>query len=404
MQTDDIVSPGAHRDLSAWQDWRHRRDRERDQGGVCRLIHHGQRRGEPDHEQRHQDEHRHHGANAEFGVAQQQQGVRGSRAKADGGHHEHYAGHKDEFDDVGSVQRGGSLCLAPPAVRFLQLVRWERPSRPLGRLHGPREVAGESSFATPRSSIENWDSVGKEASASTMRERLSGCRTFLLWYCAALSGPTMAGCKRHVRRSRRLRTGSAEMTKATSSIAALVQTLLLCVLLAVATPAMAQPDPFRPGTMARPSKAIVAVRDGDHHRRASPELRAPEPERRIATFDQDGTLWVEHPMYSQVVYCLDRVPGGGGEEAGAQECRAVQDRAPPATARPWPSSRCRTWRRSFSRPLPACRSRSSMPKLKKWTEIGRRTRGGSGPTPSSRICRCRRCCAICAPMATRPTS
>src|SRR5215471_17983493 len=32
------------------------------------------------------------------------------------------------------------------------------------------------------------------------------------------------------------------------------------------------------------------------------------PEQRIATFDQDGTLWVEHPIYSQVVYCLDRVP------------------------------------------------------------------------------------------------
>src|SRR5438105_14765460 len=32
------------------------------------------------------------------------------------------------------------------------------------------------------------------------------------------------------------------------------------------------------------------------------------PEARIATFDQDGTLWVEHPMYSQVMYCLDRVP------------------------------------------------------------------------------------------------
>ena len=25
-------------------------------------------------------------------------------------------------------------------------------------------------------------------------------------------------------------------------------------------------------------------------------------------FDQDGTLWVEHPMYTQVIYCLDRVP------------------------------------------------------------------------------------------------
>lgn len=31
------------------------------------------------------------------------------------------------------------------------------------------------------------------------------------------------------------------------------------------------------------------------------------PEERIATFDQDGTLWVEHPMYTQVVYCLERV-------------------------------------------------------------------------------------------------
>ena len=32
------------------------------------------------------------------------------------------------------------------------------------------------------------------------------------------------------------------------------------------------------------------------------------PTERIATFDQDGTLWVSHPMYTQVVYCLDRVP------------------------------------------------------------------------------------------------
>ncbi len=32
------------------------------------------------------------------------------------------------------------------------------------------------------------------------------------------------------------------------------------------------------------------------------------PAERIATFDQDGTLWVEHPVYSQLMYCLDRVP------------------------------------------------------------------------------------------------
>ncbi len=40
--------------------------------------------------------------------------------------------------------------------------------------------------------------------------------------------------------------------------------------------------------------------------RSSPNYVAPEE--RIATFDQDGTLWVEHPMYTQVIYCLDRVP------------------------------------------------------------------------------------------------
>jgi phosphoglycolate phosphatase-like HAD superfamily hydrolase len=39
---------------------------------------------------------------------------------------------------------------------------------------------------------------------------------------------------------------------------------------------------------------------------ASPKFVPPAA--RVATFDQDGTLWVEHPMYSQVMYCLDRVP------------------------------------------------------------------------------------------------
>ncbi len=37
----------------------------------------------------------------------------------------------------------------------------------------------------------------------------------------------------------------------------------------------------------------------------SPDLVPPTE--RIATFDQDGTLWVEHPMFVQVLYSLDRV-------------------------------------------------------------------------------------------------
>ena len=40
--------------------------------------------------------------------------------------------------------------------------------------------------------------------------------------------------------------------------------------------------------------------------RSSPKFVPPE--QRIATSDQDGTLWVEYPMYTQVLYCLERVP------------------------------------------------------------------------------------------------
>jgi hypothetical protein len=32
------------------------------------------------------------------------------------------------------------------------------------------------------------------------------------------------------------------------------------------------------------------------------------PKERIATSDQDWALWVEYPIYSQMMYCLDRVP------------------------------------------------------------------------------------------------
>ena len=31
------------------------------------------------------------------------------------------------------------------------------------------------------------------------------------------------------------------------------------------------------------------------------------PEDRIATFDNDGTLWVEHPLYTQAIFALDRL-------------------------------------------------------------------------------------------------
>lgn len=52
---------------------------------------------------------------------------------------------------------------------------------------------------------------------------------------------------------------------------------------------------------------------------ASPQFVSPAE--RVAVFDQDGTLWVEQPMYAQVVFALDRVkevvkaqPALAGEE------------------------------------------------------------------------------------------
>jgi phosphoglycolate phosphatase-like HAD superfamily hydrolase len=72
-----------------------------------------------------------------------------------------------------------------------------------------------------------------------------------------------------------------------------------------AAPARAQDDPlpsWNDGTAKRAILNFVA---------ATSQVGSPDfvlPAERIATFDQDGTLWVEHPMYSQVIYCLDRVP------------------------------------------------------------------------------------------------
>src|SRR5271155_543629 len=46
------------------------------------------------------------------------------------------------------------------------------------------------------------------------------------------------------------------------------------------------------------------------------------PAERITEFDQDGTLWVEHPVYTQIVYCLDHVG------ALAKEKPELKDREP----------------------------------------------------------------------------
>ena len=81
--------------------------------------------------------------------------------------------------------------------------------------------------------------------------------------------------------------------------------LLALAPLAIGVYALAQTEPLPSWHDGPARKAIVDFV------RATTSRRNPKfvpPQERIATFDQDGTLWVEHPMYSQVMYCLDRVP------------------------------------------------------------------------------------------------
>jgi phosphoglycolate phosphatase-like HAD superfamily hydrolase len=81
------------------------------------------------------------------------------------------------------------------------------------------------------------------------------------------------------------------------------------------TVAQAQ-SPDRPAQAQLPGNALPSWNDGpakqaildfvrDTTTPANPKFVPPEE--RIATFDQDGTLWVEHPLYGQLMYCIDRV-------------------------------------------------------------------------------------------------
>ena len=81
--------------------------------------------------------------------------------------------------------------------------------------------------------------------------------------------------------------------------------LVVAAGLAVGPQASAQTDPLPSWNDGPAKKAIVEFVQATTTQ-GNPQFVPPAE--RIATFDQDGTLWVEHPMYSQVTYCLERVP------------------------------------------------------------------------------------------------
>ncbi len=83
------------------------------------------------------------------------------------------------------------------------------------------------------------------------------------------------------------------------------RSLALVTLLALGVPTQAQVDPLPAWNDGAAKQAII---DFVTNTTAEGGPNFVPPAERIATFDQDGTLWVEHPMYSQVMYVLESVP------------------------------------------------------------------------------------------------
>jgi phosphoglycolate phosphatase-like HAD superfamily hydrolase len=81
-------------------------------------------------------------------------------------------------------------------------------------------------------------------------------------------------------------------------------TLVLCVMLLGTAGAQAQRDPLPSWNKGPAKEAIITFVKETTEKSSSKYV---EPTDRIATFDQDGTLWTEHPLYGQAMFALDRL-------------------------------------------------------------------------------------------------
>lgn len=80
--------------------------------------------------------------------------------------------------------------------------------------------------------------------------------------------------------------------------------LSVFVLFVLTVPVSADSDPLPSWNDGQAKRAIISFVKETTNEAGSGFVA---PNNRVATFDQDGTLWVEHPVYTQVIYCLDRV-------------------------------------------------------------------------------------------------
>jgi phosphoglycolate phosphatase-like HAD superfamily hydrolase len=103
---------------------------------------------------------------------------------------------------------------------------------------------------------------------------------------------------------KRRRQGEAnETTMKPTSRALLAVAILATTLVAAVLPATAQ-DPL-PSWNDGASKTAIVDFVGKVTRQGGPDYVPPAE--RIATFDNDGTLWAEQPLYVQLAFALDRV-------------------------------------------------------------------------------------------------
>jgi phosphoglycolate phosphatase-like HAD superfamily hydrolase len=80
--------------------------------------------------------------------------------------------------------------------------------------------------------------------------------------------------------------------------------LTFFVLLACAGTGSAQVDPLSSWNAGPAKDSIVKFVKNATDKTGQSYVK---PEDRIATFDQDGTLWVEHPIYAQAAFALERI-------------------------------------------------------------------------------------------------
>jgi hypothetical protein len=83
-----------------------------------------------------------------------------------------------------------------------------------------------------------------------------------------------------------------------------IPAIILAILILAGTWAKAQTDPLPSWNDGLAKESIIGF-VAEVTKEGGPNYVPPED--RIATFDQDGTTWVSHPLYTQAVFALDRI-------------------------------------------------------------------------------------------------